>query len=89
MPFERADHPIAMTPMTPEELRRHIDAAAPHGGSESRRLAALILSACWPDGPEDRTQRAARDWMRRWRPEQITGQLPVCSCSTGRCVLCN
>jgi hypothetical protein len=75
--------------MTREELRHHIDSAAPRGGTESRRLAALILSACWPGGPEDRTERAALDWLRRWRPEQIHAELPTCSCSTGRCVLCN
>jgi len=75
--------------MTREELRHHIDSAAPGGGTESRRLAALILSACWPGGPEDRTERAALDWLRRWRPEQINAELPACSCSSGRCVLCN
>jgi hypothetical protein len=75
--------------MTREELRHHIDSAAPGGGTESRRLAALIMSACWPGGPEDRTERAALDWLRRWRPGQITAELPACSCSTGRCVLCN
>ena len=75
--------------MTREELRHHIDSAAPGGSSESRRLAALILSACWPGGSEDRTERAALDWLRRWRPEQIHAELPKCSCSTGRCVLCN
>ena len=80
MPGHRAAYPIAMTR---EELRHHIDSAAPRGGSESRRLAALILSACWPGGLEDRTERAALDWLRRWRPEQIHAELPTCSCSTG------
>ena len=43
----------------------------------------------WPGGPEDRTERAALDWLRHGQPEQINAELPVCSCSTGRCVLCN
>jgi hypothetical protein len=75
--------------MDRDELRQHIDSAARGAGTESRRLAALILSACWPGGPEDRTERAALDWLRRWRPEQIAAELPACSCATGHCVLCN
>ena len=75
--------------MDREELRQHLDAAAPSGGKDARRLAALILGACWPGGPEDRTERVALDWLRRWRPEQVVAELPACSCSTGRCVVCN
>jgi hypothetical protein len=75
--------------MDREELRQHIDSAAPRGGPNSLRLASLIVGACWPGGPEDRTERVALDWLRRWRPEQVAAELPVCSCSTGRCVLCN
>ena len=48
----------------------------PARSTESRRLTALILGACWPGGPEDRTERAALDWLRRWRPEQV--QPPNC-----------
>ena len=80
---------LRRTAVTREELRHHIDSAAPRGGTESRRLAALIVSACWPGGPEDRTERAALDWLRRWRPEQIHAELPACSCASGHCVLCN
>jgi hypothetical protein len=77
------------TSMTREELRQHIDSAAPRGGSESRRLASLILGACWPGGPEDRTERAALEWLRHWRPGHVQAELPTCSCATGHCVLCN
>jgi len=91
--FARFEAPVAPGPfpndMTREELRQHIDAAAPGGGIGSVRLTALIVSACWPGGPEDRTERAALEWLRHWHPEQITAQLPECSCATGRCVLCN
>jgi hypothetical protein len=90
--FARPEAPLfgrRKSTMTREELRHHIDSAAPRGGTESRRLAALILSACWPGGPEDRTERAALDWLRHGQPGQINAELPACSCSTGRCVLCN
>jgi hypothetical protein len=75
--------------MDPEELRQHIDLSAPRGGGDALRLASLILGPCWPGGPEDRTERAALDSLRRWRPEHTAAKLPVCSCATGRCVLCN
>ncbi len=75
--------------MTREELQKHLDSAAPRGGTEARRLASLIVGACWPGGPADRSERAALDWLRHWRPDQIHAELPECSCSTGHCVLCN
>jgi hypothetical protein len=75
--------------MEREELLHHIHSAAPGGGKNSRRLASLIVGACWPGGPEDRSERVALNWLRQWRPEQIAAELPQCSCSTGRCVLCN
>jgi hypothetical protein len=75
--------------MDREELRQHIDSAAPRGGPQGLRLTALILRACWPGGPADRTQRAALDWLRAWHPDAAAAELPVCSCETGRCVLCN
>ena len=75
--------------MDREELRHHIASAAPSAGGESERLAALIISACWPGGPADRTERVALDWLRQWRPEQIGADLPACSCPSGHCVLCN
>ena len=75
--------------MDREELRHHIASAAPRAGGESERLAALIIRACWPGGPADRTERVALDWLRQWRPEQIGADLPACSCLSGHCVLCN
>ena len=75
--------------MDREELRRHIDSAAPGRRAESRRIAWLILRACWPEEPDDRTDRVALDWLRRSRREWIEPTLPSCSCATGRCVVCN
>jgi hypothetical protein len=71
------------------ELRYHVESAAPFGGSDSRLLASLIVRACWPDGWEDRTERVALEWLRRWHPERIAAALPACSCDTGHCELCN
>jgi hypothetical protein len=81
-----ANHPIKMNR---EELRQHIDAAAPRAGKDAEQLASLIVRACWPGGPEDRSEHVPLDWLRQWRPEQTAAELPACSCSTGRCVLCN
>lgn len=75
--------------MNRDELRFHIESAAPFGGTDSRRLASLILAACWPGGQEDRTERVALEWLRRWHPERIVAELPACSCDTGHCALCN
>jgi hypothetical protein len=77
------------TTMDREELQHHIDAAAPLGCPEARRLTSLMSGACWPGGPADRTERVARDWLRRWDPDQLSLELPECSCHTGHCVLCN
>jgi hypothetical protein len=75
--------------MDRDELRQHIDSAALGDGPTARELASLILAECWPGGPEDRTERAAFEWLRQWHPHPAAAQLPRCSCATGRCVLCN
>jgi hypothetical protein len=75
--------------MDRDELRRHIDSAAPGHRPDSRRIARLILRACLPDEPEYVTERVALDRLRHGDPEPIVVRLPTCSCSTGRCVVCN
>ena len=75
--------------MDRDELRHHIESASPYGGGYERRLASLLVGACWPGGPEDRTEPLALDWLRRWHPERVGVELPACSCATGRCVLCS
>jgi hypothetical protein len=75
--------------MDRDELHHHIESAGPIGGADSRRLASLIVGGCWPGGPADRTERIALEWLRQWRPEQMAPELPVCSCWTRRCLLCN
>lgn len=75
--------------MDRDELRFHIESAAPLGSGDSRRLASIIFGACRPGGREDRTERVALEWLRRWHPKRIVAELPTCSCDTGHCVLCN
>jgi hypothetical protein len=75
--------------MDRDELRHHIELASPFGDSYSRRLTSLIIRACWPGGPDDRTERLALDALRRWHPMQLVAELPECSCDAGHCVLCN
>jgi hypothetical protein len=72
-----------------DELRRHIASAAPGDRADSRRIAWLILRACWPVKPEYRTEGVAFDVLRRRESEPIVVRLPTCSCSTGHCVVCN
>jgi hypothetical protein len=75
--------------MDRDELRFHVESAGPLGQSGSLRLASLIVGACWPGGPEDRTQPGALEWLRRWHPKRIEAEFPACSCDTGHCPLCN
>lgn len=75
--------------MDREELRHHIDSVALHGSPGARRLAALILGACWPGGHADRSERVALEWLREVHPDEMATELPSCSCSTGRCIVCN
>ena len=73
--------------MDREELRHHIDAVAPGEGLTAERLVSLIIGVCWPGGLEDRTDHSARDGCANGIPSGRPDS--QCSCSTGRCVLCN
>jgi hypothetical protein len=75
--------------MSPKELRQHIESAVRRAEPEGRRETSRLLGACWPGGAEDRTERAALAWVRRWRPARAGAPLPVCSCTAGRCLVCN
>lgn len=72
-----------------EPIRRHIEAVAARQEAETRRLVARLARACWPTGVDDRTQPAALNWVRRWRPARIGAAIPACSCTRGRCAVCN
>jgi hypothetical protein len=48
-----------------------------------------IARGCWPGGAEDRTEPAALKWVRQWRPATFAASLPACSCTAGKCRICN
>jgi hypothetical protein len=57
-----------------------------------REVAILTLEfvrACWPGGVEDRLERVAVPWVKRWGPARMTLALAACSCADGRCSVCN
>jgi hypothetical protein len=59
---------------------------------ENRRSPTAVnrlTNTCWPGGAGDRMEPVAVDWVRRWRPASIAIPLPVCTCVTGRCRICN
>jgi len=58
---------------------------------ETRRMLVRAARAAWPGGPSDRTEPAALEWVRRWRPRHpVSGaDIPACACATGRCLVCN
>jgi hypothetical protein len=57
--------------------------------AERDDLVAVLRAHCWPGGGTDRTEPAARAWVRRWRPERLGAVVPRCTCRQGSCVLCN
>jgi hypothetical protein len=56
-------------------------------------MAARMLRTCWPGGPNDRTEPAARGWLSRWHPvaaaAAVAVAVPECGCASGRCTVCN
>lgn len=75
--------------MTHEELRGHIRAVTDRPQDRMPGLTYRIVSTCWPGGLQDRTDLHALNWLRRWRPEPIGTEMPVCTCASGRCAICN
>jgi len=73
--------------MDDDRIRWHLEAARHE--SDAHRLASRIVSFCWPGGSDDRSEPAALDWVRRWRPATGGAALPVCSCAAGICGVCN
>jgi hypothetical protein len=73
--------------MDHDELREHIESAT--GGTQLRQLTSRMFASCWPGGSQDRTERVAAQWLRRWRPEKAGAVLPACSCLSGHCPVCN
>jgi hypothetical protein len=51
-------------------------------------LAHALHRWCWPGGG-DRTEPVARGWVRRWGPNLLGEVAFDCTCTAGRCTLCN
>jgi hypothetical protein len=66
-----------------------IAAAGRRTSADRDRLAKMLRTWCWPGGPEDRTEPAARAWVRRWGPSRLGAIDLECTCAEGRCTLCN
>jgi phosphopantothenoylcysteine synthetase/decarboxylase len=75
--------------MDDEELREHITLASNGDQFRLQGLTAEIVASCWPGGSQDRSDRTATEWLRRWRPEKVGAVLPACSCVNGHCAVCN
>lgn len=72
-----------------DRIREHIQTVRSRDDAETRSLVGRIQRACWPGGSIDRTSPNARRWLAHWRPAQAAGPVPACSCSAGRCLVCN
>jgi hypothetical protein len=74
-----------------DTLALHVRAAG-RPDAETERLTSYIVEACWPGGPDDRSEPVARGWLRAWArpaPVLIVVDVPRCRCATGRCTICN
>jgi hypothetical protein len=54
----------------------------------SQHDAEALVQRLWPGGG-DRSEPAAREWLRRWRPARAFPLEHGCDCSAGRCGYCN
>jgi hypothetical protein len=77
------------TPMHDDLIRQHIAQVAKRDDASRQRLIARIAERCWPGGTGDRVEPVALHWLRHWRPAQSVAPLPVCTCASGRCGVCN
>jgi hypothetical protein len=76
--------------MHDEFIREQIQSGKVRDVRTARTVTGRIAGACWPGGIEDRLERGALAWLRRWRPaSSAAAALPVCSCRAGRCAVCN
>jgi hypothetical protein len=66
-----------------------IRAIASRSESDAARFARTLLCRSWPGDASDRRETGALDWLRRWGPCGPAPVPPHCSCSAGRCAVCN
>jgi hypothetical protein len=75
--------------MHEEFIRQQIASGAARDEQRADRLIADIAGAYWPGGAADQPHPVALDWLRHWRPATSCAALPACSCTRGRCAICN
>jgi hypothetical protein len=57
---------------------------------EARSQLSAMAGTGWPGRVEDRLERGAVDWLRRWAPSRTTpGLVATCACAAGHCGVCN
>ena len=67
-----------------------IDAIDERTDTQTDFIMAALVRSTWPGGIGDRLEPAAAEWVRRWGPAGVTPQyVESCSCSDGRCGVCN
>ncbi|HEY2653749.1 MAG TPA: hypothetical protein VGI50_17640 [Solirubrobacteraceae bacterium] len=67
-------------------IRHQIEQSA---ARERPTVIGRIVATCWPGGTADRAELVAHGWLRHWRPATANLVLPACSCTGGRCTVCN
>jgi hypothetical protein len=72
-----------------DDLAAVIESIATRSHTQTTLLATTLARRCWPRGIADRTEPPALEWVRRWGPARLTAATVDCSCSQGRCTVCN
>jgi hypothetical protein len=72
-----------------DDLAAVIESIAGRTHAETERLVTTLGRTCWPRGVADRTEPPALEWVKRWGPARLTAATVDCSCSEGRCLVCN
>jgi len=67
----------------------HIAAMGRRTSDDHDRLADILCVRCWPGGGEDRSEPAARAWVRQWGGACCHTVALRCTCAQGRCAICN
>jgi hypothetical protein len=64
-----------------------IDSRAP---GQTDWMTRALMRGVWPGGHADRSDPTALHWVRRWGPARVQETYSGdCSCTQGRCAVCN
>ena len=77
------------SPAREPSIEAMVTAIAARDVRETQRLTGMLERSAWPGGHADRTEPGALEWVRRWGPGRLTGEMLDCSCAAGRCLVCN